>query len=80
MFRPMLRSRQQISAQECIDILKNEPRGVLSVLGDEGYPYGVPINQYYCEADGKLYIIATLNYGTFVRRGAVLYTVDLGKV
>lgn len=55
MFRPMLRSRQQISEQACIDILKNEPRGVLSVLGDEGYPYGVPINQYYCEADGKLY-------------------------
>lgn len=55
MFRPMQRKRQQLSQEECIRILKEEPRGVLSVLGDDGYPYGMPINQYYCEADGKLY-------------------------
>ena len=55
MFRPMLRSKQQLSDPECIDILKNEPRGVLSVLGDGGYPYGMPLNHYYCEQDGKLY-------------------------
>ena len=28
---------------------------MLSVLGDDGYPYGMPLNHYYCEADGKLY-------------------------
>ena len=28
---------------------------MLSVLGDEGYPYGVPINHYYCPEDGRLY-------------------------
>ena len=55
MFREMLRSQQQLTEAECIDILKREPRGVLSVLGDEGYPYGMPMNHYYCEADGKLY-------------------------
>ncbi|MCR5263819.1 MAG: hypothetical protein K6D94_08100, partial [Clostridiales bacterium] len=33
-----------------------------------------------CEADGRLYVIATLNFETSVRRGAALYTVDLGKV
>ena len=55
MFRSMHRIGQQISREECIDILKREPRGVLSVLGDEGYPYGMPLNHYYCEADGKLY-------------------------
>ena len=55
MFREMRRSKQQISREECIEILKNEARGVLSVLGDDGYPYGFPINQYYCEADGKIY-------------------------
>ncbi|HAB93570.1 MAG TPA: 5-nitroimidazole antibiotic resistance protein [Lachnospiraceae bacterium] len=55
MFREMLRIRQKISREECIDLLKEEPRGVLSVLGDDDYPYGMPINHYYCEEDGKLY-------------------------
>ncbi len=31
------------------------------------------------EADGKLYIIATLNYDISIRRGAVLYRVELEK-
>ena len=55
MFREMLRIKQQLTEAECIDILRNEPRGVLSVLGDDEYPYGMPLNHYYCEADGKLY-------------------------
>ncbi len=55
MFREMLRIRQQLTREECIDILKQEPRGVLSVLGDDGYPYGMPMNHFYCEEDGKLY-------------------------
>lgn len=55
MFREMRRSKQQISREECIEILKNEPRGVLSVLGDDGYPYGMPINHFYNEEDGRLY-------------------------
>ena len=55
MFREMLRKKQQLSDEECIEILKQEPRGVLSVIGDDDYPYGMPLNHYYCEADGKLY-------------------------
>ena len=55
MFRKMLREKQQLPEAECIDILKTQLRGVLSVMGDDGYPYGVPINHYYCEQDGKLY-------------------------
>ena len=55
MFREMTRIRQQLAESECIEILKNEKRGVLSVLGDDGYPYGMPMNHYYCEEDGKLY-------------------------
>ena len=27
----------------------------MSVLGDDDYPYGMPINHYYYEEDGKLY-------------------------
>lgn len=55
MFRDMLRFKQALSEAECIEILKREKRGVLSVLGDEDYPYGMPINHFYCEEDGKLY-------------------------
>jgi len=55
MFRDMLRRKQQLTREECIEILKHELRGVLSVLGDDGYPYGMPLNHYYCEEDGKLY-------------------------
>lgn len=55
MFRELVRKKQQISQEECIQILKNEKRGVLSVHGDDGYPYGMPLNHYYCEEDGKLY-------------------------
>ena len=55
MFREMIRAKQQLSREECIEILKTEKRGVLSVLGDDGYPYGMPLNHYYNEEDGKLY-------------------------
>ena len=55
MFRQMNRKKQQLPDEECIEILKTELRGVLSVNGDDGYPYGLPINHYYCEDDGKIY-------------------------
>ena len=31
MFRKMRRFKQELSKEECIEILKNEPRGVLSM-------------------------------------------------
>lgn len=55
MFRELLRKNQQLSQEDCIAILQEEKRGVLSVLGDEGYPYGTPINHFYNDADGALY-------------------------
>lgn len=55
MFREMLRKKRGISEEECIDILKKEPRGVLSVLGDDDYPYGMPMNHYFNEEDGCIY-------------------------
>ncbi len=55
MFRKMTRFKQQLPGNECIEILKTQLRGVLSVLGDEGYPYGLPIDHYYCPEDGRLY-------------------------
>lgn len=55
MFREMARKKQQITEAECIELLKNEKRGVLSVLGDDGYPYGMPMNHWYDEETGKLW-------------------------
>ena len=55
MFREMRRFKQQISNEECIRILKEQPRGVLSLIGDNGYPYGIPLDHWYCEDDGRLY-------------------------
>ena len=55
MFREMRRKKQQISREECIRILKEEPRGVLSMAGENGYPYGIPLSHWYCEEDGRIY-------------------------
>lgn len=55
MFRKMRRFKQQITDAECIEILKNTKRGVLSLLGEDGYPYGIPIDHWYCEEDGRIY-------------------------
>ena len=55
MFRPLRRIKQQMTEEECIEILKNGRRGVLSVLGDDGYPYGIPQNYWYDVQNHKLY-------------------------
>ena len=55
MFREMLRKKQALSEEECIAVLKMQKRGVLAVLGDEDYPYALPINHYYNDEDGHIY-------------------------
>lgn len=55
MFREMRRKKQHLTTEECIEILKQEPRGILSLLGDDGYPYGIPMTHWYCEENGHLY-------------------------
>lgn len=55
MFREMRRFKQAVSQEKCLEILKTEPRGVLSLIGDEGYPYGLPLSHYYDEETGKIY-------------------------
>jgi len=55
MFRELLRQNKKLSVEECIHILKTETRGVLSVLGDNDYPYGMPMNHWYNKEDGNIY-------------------------
>ena len=38
-FRELLRKNQQLSQQQCMDILKETTRGVLSVIGEDGCIY-----------------------------------------
>ncbi|MBQ9942204.1 MAG: pyridoxamine 5'-phosphate oxidase family protein [Christensenellaceae bacterium] len=55
MFREMIRKNKQLSQEDCIALLKEQTRGVLSVIGDMGYPYGTPMNHWYDERDGAIY-------------------------
>ena len=55
MFREVARINKRLTKDECAQLLKNEKRGVLSLLGDDDYPYGVPLNYWYSEAENRLY-------------------------
>jgi len=55
MFREMRRFKQQISEEECIKVLASAPRGILAVLGDDDYPYTVPIDYIFDAAEKKIY-------------------------
>lgn len=54
MFRKMRRIKQQLPEAEALEILKTGKTAVLAVLGDEGYPYTVPVN-YVLADNGKIY-------------------------
>ena len=58
-FREMRRKRQQLSEEESIGILQKATAGTLALLGDNGYPYAVPISYVY--ANGKLYFHSSLS-------------------
>lgn len=53
MFRKMRRFGQELKKEECEEILIKRPRGVLAILGDNEYPYSVPLSHVY--ANGKIY-------------------------
>ncbi len=54
-FRPMRRFKQALTKEECVKVLTEAPRGIMAFHGENGYPYAIPLNQYYNEKDGKLY-------------------------
>lgn len=57
-FREMRRKRQQLSQEESVAILQKSTSGTLALLGDDGYPYAVPMSYVYNE--GKLYFHSAL--------------------
>ncbi len=54
----MRRFKQQLTKEETSDILRNSTAGVLSLCGNDGMPYGVPLSHVY--HDGKLYFHSAL--------------------
>ena len=52
-FRPLRRFKQAATPQECDAVLSSAWRGILAVHGENGYPYGLPVNFLYL--DGKIY-------------------------
>ena len=54
----MRRQRQQLSQEESVAILQKSTSGTLALLGDDGYPYAVPMSYVYNE--GKLYFHSAL--------------------
>ena len=53
MFREMRRHDKLKTQEETVQILTECTNGILSVIGDDGYPYGVPVS--YAYKDGKIY-------------------------
>jgi nitroimidazol reductase NimA-like FMN-containing flavoprotein (pyridoxamine 5'-phosphate oxidase superfamily) len=52
MFREMRRKLQELSKEQCIEVLRRGKSGVLATSGDDDYPYAVPLSYNY--ADGKI--------------------------
>lgn len=69
MFREMRRKKQELPEEACLEVLSKGTHGVLSVSGDGGYPYAVPLN--YAYDGGKLYFHSALEGHKIdaVRRG-----------
>ena len=58
-FREMRRKRQQLSNEDSVGVLQRATSGTLALLGDNGYPYAVPISYVYSE--GELYFHSALS-------------------
>lgn len=59
MFREMRRSKKLMTDEEAMQVLKDCNYGIVAVNGDDGYPYGVPVN--YALYDGKIVFHSALD-------------------
>lgn len=53
MFRDMRRKKQLLTFEDTVAIFEKGTSGTLALLGDDDYPYAVPISYVY--SDGKIY-------------------------
>ena len=61
MFREMRRKKQALRPEDCARILAQGTSGVLALLGDDGYPYAVPLSYVYHE--GRVYFHSVIAFG-----------------
>lgn len=52
MFENMRRADRELGREDALAILEKAEYGVLSTLGEDGYPYGIPVS--HVVVDGKL--------------------------
>lgn len=53
MFREMRRNKQLLSQEETVEIMERGTSGVLALLGEDEYPYALPLSYVYCNS--KIY-------------------------
>ena len=59
MFRKVRKIKNELDEKATKEVLKKAPRGVLALNGDDGYPYGLPLNYVYDEDNNALYFHGT---------------------
>lgn len=59
MFNEIRRSDKMLTNEEMFDIMSTAEYGVLSTFGENGFPYGVPVNFIY--KDGNIYFHSALS-------------------
>lgn len=55
MFRKIRKIKNEINQAEAKELLNNSRRGILAMNGDDGYPYAIPVNYFYDEAEEKIF-------------------------
>lgn len=55
MFREIRKKVNEIGLDEAKELLKNSRRGIFATIGDDDYPYAIPINYLYDEGNQKIY-------------------------
>jgi len=59
MFKEMRRSDKMLTEEEMLDIMSTAEYGILSTVGEDGMPYGVPVNFIY--DGGNIYFHCALS-------------------
>ncbi len=59
MFHKMRRKDKALTEEQALEILSQKKEGVLATVGDDGYPYAVPLN--YVFQDGAIYFHCALS-------------------
>ena len=55
MLRKIRKIKNEINQADVKELLKNSRRGILAMNGDNGYPYAIPVNYFYDEAEEKIF-------------------------